>query len=98
MARVANAKNVIADGAVSYIINKLQSALSDFHEELDTESKLDATYVAARDGSAKTKADDAIKMLRWLYETEFGLAPPAPFNDAEVDGISVDIRTFEDGS
>jgi len=98
MARVANAKDVIANGAVSYIVNELQTALSDFHEELDTESKLDATYVTARDGSAKTHADNAIKMLRWLYEVEFVLTPPAPLTDTEVDAISADIRTFEDGT
>ncbi len=38
MARIANAKNIIADGAVSYIINELQAGLSDFHEELNQES------------------------------------------------------------
>ena len=98
MARIANAKDVIANGSVSYIINELNTALSDFHEELDEQSKLDATYVAARDGSAKTHADNAVKMLRWLYEVEFSLAPPAPLTDAEVDAISIDIRTFDDGT
>lgn len=98
MARIANNKDVIANGAVSYIINELQKALSDFHEELDEESKLDATYVSARDGSAKTHADNAIKMLRWLYEVEFALVPPAPLDDAGVDAISIDIRTFDDGT
>ena len=28
-----NAKDIIANGAVSYIINELQTALRDFHEE-----------------------------------------------------------------
>ena len=97
MARVANAKDVIANGAVSYIMNELNAALEDFHEELNLESKLDATYVSARDGSAKTHADNGIRMLRWLYEIEFGLTPPTPLNDAEVDAIDIDIRTFEDG-
>ena len=98
MVRVANAKNVIANGAVSYIIRELQTALSDFHEELDEDTKLDAAYIAARDGSAKTHADNAVKMLRWLYEVEFALAPPAPLDDAGVDAIDVEIRTFEDGT
>ena len=98
MARVANAKNVIANGAVAYIVNELQAGISDFHEELNEESKLDAAYIAARDGSAKTHADNAVKMLRWLYETELGQVPPAPLSDAEVDAINIDIRTFEDGT
>jgi len=98
MARIANAKDKIANGAVSYIVNELQTATSDFHEELNEESKLDATYVAARDGSAKTHADNAIKMLRWLYEIEFALTPPAPLDNTEVDAINIDIRTFEDGT
>lgn len=97
MARIANNKDIIANGAVSYIINKLNGALEDFHEELNTQSKLDATYVAARDGSAKAKADDAIRMLRWIYETEFGLVPPTPFTNGDVDTIDENIRTFEDG-
>jgi len=97
MVRADNAKNIIANGAISYIINKLNRGLSDFNEELDNESKLDATYVAARDGAAKTKIDQAIKMLRWLYETEFTQTPPAPYSDAEVDTIDPEIRTFEDG-
>jgi hypothetical protein len=92
-----NPKNVIANGAVSYIINQLQDGLRDFHEELNEESKLDSTYIAARDGSAKTHADNAIRMLRWLYETEFGLAPPSPYTDVDVDGINPNIRQFEDG-
>ena len=98
MVRVANPKDKIANGAVSYIVNQLQAAISDFHEELDEDSKLDATYVAARDGSAKAHADLAIKMLRWVYEIEFGLTPPSPNTDAEVDAIDIDIRTFEDGT
>ena len=98
MTRVANTKDIIANGAVSYIINKLNDALQDFHEELNEESKLKATYVTARDGAAKAKADEAIKMLRWLYETEFSLVPPSPYTNAEVDTINIDIRTFEDGA
>ena len=98
MARITNPKNEIANGSVSYIINELQKAITDFHEELNEESKLDATYLAARDGSAKTNADNAIKMLRWLYEIEFGLIPPTPLSDAEVDIIDINIRTFEDGT
>ena len=96
MARVTNPKDKIANGAVSYIINELQNAVTDFHEELDKDNKLKTTYISARDGSAKTHADSAIRMLRWLYETEFGLTPPAPLSDAEVDVIDPDIRTFED--
>ena len=98
MVRVANNKDVIANGAVSYIINKLQDALTDFHEELNEETKFSTTHISGRDSSAKTHADNAIKMLRWLYETEFGLVPPSPNTDAEVDVINPDIRTFEDGT
>ena len=97
MARIANPKDQIANAAVSYIVNELQNATKDFHEELDQESKLKTAYISARDGSAKAHADNAIKMLRWLYEDEFGLAPPAPYSDSEVDGIDDNIRTFEDG-
>lgn len=97
MARKANPKNVIANGAVSYIINQLQDALTDFHEELNEDKKFKTTHVSSRDGSAKTHADNAIKMLRWLYEKEFGLTPPAPYTNVEVDGIEKSIRTFDDG-
>jgi len=96
MARVANTKDEIADGSVSYMINQLQDALFDFREELDKDSKLDATYISTRDSSAKTHADNAIRMLRWLFEIEFGLTPPAPLNDAEVDAIDPNIRTHEE--
>jgi len=98
MVRQDNPKDVIANGAVAYIINRLQTALSDFREELDLDNKLDATYISARDGSAKANADDAIRMLRWLYEIEFSLTPPSPLSDAEVDAINPGIRTFEDGT
>lgn len=97
MARITNPKDVIANGAGSYIINQIQEGLDAFHEELDEDSKLDAGYIAARDGTAKTHIDNAIRMLRWIYETEFGLTPPAPYTDGDVDGINIDIRTFEDG-
>jgi len=97
MARVANTKRVIANRSVSYIINKLKSGLKDFFEELDEDSKFSTTYKAGRDTSAKDKIDDAIRMLRWLYETEFSLTPPAPFTNGDVDTIEEDIRTFEDG-
>jgi len=96
MARVANTKDEIAGGSVSYIINQLQDGLFDFIEELDRDSKLDATYISARDDEAKTHADNAIRMLRWLFEIEFGLTPPTPLNDAEVDAIDPDIRTHEE--
>ena len=97
MARIANAKDVIANGAGSYIINEIQAALNAFHEELDEDSKLDAGYIAARDGTAKTRIDNAIRMLRWIYETELSLTPPTPYTDGDVDGINIDIRTFDDG-
>jgi len=98
MARVANPKDVIANGAVSYIVNELQDALSDFHEELDLDGKLKVAYVSARDGSAKTHAENAIKMLRWFLETEFSRTPQIPLTNAEVDSIDANIRTFEDGT
>ena len=96
MTRITNPKDVIANGAVSYIIRELQDAITDFHEELDVDTKFSATHVSGRDSSAKTHADNAIKMLRWLYEIEFSLAPPSPLTDAEVDTINEDIRTSED--
>lgn len=97
MARVANPKNEIANHAGSYIINSIQRALTAFHEELDENNKLDATYVSNRDGIAKTEIDNAIRMLRWIYETEFSLTPPAPYTDGDVDTIDENIRTSEDG-
>jgi len=98
MVRVANTKYVIADRSVRYIIKKLAGGLTDFDEELNVDSKFSATYVTARDTSAKDKIDDAIRMLRWIYETEFGLSPPAPFTDGDVDTIDTEIRTSEDES
>lgn len=98
MALIPNDKDVIANGAGSYIINSVQRALTAFHEELDENNKLSTTYISARDGTAKTEIDNAIKMLRWLYETEFGLTPPAPYTDTEVDGISPSIREHDDGT
>ena len=95
MARVANTKDIIANEAVSYVINELNNALKDFHEELNLNNKLKATYVSARDGSAKTHADNAIKMARWLYESQLGQTPPTPYSDTEVDTINIDIRTHE---
>jgi len=96
MTRVANPKDAIANGAVAYIVNELQAATTDFHEELDKNTKFSSAHITSRDGSAKTHADNAIRMLRWLYETEFGLVPPTPLTNAEVDTINADIRTFED--
>jgi len=98
MARVTNPKDELVNGAGSYIINEIQLAISDFHEEKDVETKLDAAYVAARDGSAKTHLIDAVRLLRWLIETEFTRVPPTPLTNAEVDALRPDIRTFEDGT
>lgn len=97
MARVANAKDVIANGAVSYIVNKLQDAVEAFHEELNEDTKFSAAHVSGRDAAAKTSADEAIRMLRWLYEIEFSLTPPTPLANGDVDTINIDIRTFDDG-
>lgn len=97
MARVANSKDIIANYACSYIITKIQDALTAFHEELDENNKLSASYIASQDSSAKTNIVDAIRMLRWIYETEFGLSPPPPYTNGDVDGIDLKIRTNEDG-
>jgi len=97
MARIANTKDIIANGAVSYIVNKLQDALEAFHEELNEETKFSAAHVSGRDSAAKASADEAIRMLRWLYEVEFSLTPPTPLADGDVDAINIDIRTFDDG-
>ena len=97
MVLVANDKDVIANAAGSYIINSIQKALTAFNEELDEDSKLDSTYVTNRDGVAKTEIDNAIRMLRWVYETEFGLSPPAPYTDGDVDTIDLNIREHDDG-
>ncbi len=98
MARVDNPKHEIAGGAVSYIRNQLRDGVNDFQHELDLNTRFSAAYIGSRDGSAKTHIDNAIRMLRWIYETEFGLSPPVPFTDGDVDGININIRTFEDGA
>ena len=97
MVRQDNNKDIIADKAVAYINAELHNAVHDFKEELDVHGKYTTAYKDGRDGSAKTHVDNAIKMIRWIYETEFGLTPPNPFTNVEVDGINIDIRTFEDG-
>lgn len=98
MTRVTNTKTNLASIAISYITSELNTAREDFIEEENRDAKLDATYVSARDGSAKTHVDNAIRLMRWMYEVEFGLTPPAPYTDAEVDLLDVNIRTFEDGT
>jgi len=98
MARVDNTKTNLAGMAISYITDELNTAREDFIEEENRDSKFSTTHVSGRDSSAKTHADNAVKMLRWLYEIEFALTPPTPLTDAEVDAIDVNIRTFDDGT
>ncbi len=98
MALVPNPKDVIANAAVSYIVNELRQATTDFHEELNVDTKFSTAHVSSRDAAAKVHADNGIRMLRWLYETEFSLTPPTPYSNAEVDAISATIRQFDDGT
>jgi len=97
MARITNPKDKLAKKALAYIKSKIDSVNSAFEEELDPNDKLKIVYKNARDGIAKDHIDDAIAMLRWLYETELGLTPPPALTDAQVDAVDLDIRTFEDG-
>lgn len=97
MARITNPKIELANEAISYIQNELKYSIDDFVDELNKDSKLDPTYVSARDGSAKTHLNNAMKMLKWLCETEFGLTAETPYTDTEVDSISINLRTIDDG-
>ena len=98
MAIVPHQKHTIVNNSIGYISQKLRETSEAIREEQDLDSKLDSTYVAGRDAEAKSKIDDVIKMLRWLYETELGLTAPAPFSDAEVDAINPNFREFDDGT
>jgi hypothetical protein len=96
MVLVANPKSHIVNESGAYIVNKIQDAITAFREELDINTKFSASYIASRDGLAKTNIDDAIAMIRWLYETEFGLTPPPALTDIQVDAINPNIRQYDD--
>lgn len=98
MVRVAHPKPVLVSKIVDQIITELVKAVNDFRDETNKDSKFSTSYVGGRDNSAKTHADNAIKFLRWLYETELGLTAPAAYTEAELDALDRNLRTFEDGT
>jgi len=95
MVRVARSKIGTVSRSLRYVTDKLNDANDKLAEELDPQSKLDATYKGALDGGANADARDAIKMIRWLVEDNLSLTPPAAYTEAEVDAIDADIRTEE---
>jgi len=98
MARLPRIKIETVSRALRYVTDKLNDANEKLAEELDPQSKLDATYKGNLDGGANADARDAIKMIRWLVEDNLGLTPPAAYTEAEVDAIDAEIRTFDDGT
>lgn len=77
--------------------NRIHSANRKLTEEVDAENKLDATYKAGLDASAKQDIADVFKILDWL-RNDFGLADPPLLDDAGIDAINPEIRQIDDGT
>ena len=96
MARVDNSKRQLVLNALAVIENDIHSANRKLLEEQDPDNKLDATYKANLDTSAKDDVKHAVQVFRWLIEDHFSLTAPAAFTDTDIDNIDPEIRTHEE--
>jgi len=97
MARVANPKISIVSRVLSIVGDRMNDINDKLRDEIDVTGRLDTTYQSGLDASFKADGAEIIKLIRWLVEVELGLTPPTAYDNAEIDAIDIDIRTFDDG-
>ena len=98
MVRVGNSNKVIARNLLNNMrqdINVINGALE---EQENNDNKLDATYVSTRNAVAIAAAEELAKKIEWYRTVQLALPAAVPYDDSGIDGIDINIRTFEDGN
>lgn len=98
MARVAQNKRIKTNNLFSYALEEIHAVKKDFDDEVSGDPRFKATYVSARNASAKDHLVNAIKAVTWLRINLGITGNIAPFTDAEIDALNRDIREFDDGT
>jgi 7-cyano-7-deazaguanine synthase in queuosine biosynthesis len=96
MARVANTNRRIAINLLSTIKKDIFAINFALEEQENNESKLNATYVSGRNAVAISAGEEIIKKIRWYLEVELSKTPVSPYDNAGIDSIDLNIRTFDD--
>jgi len=98
MAIVAQTKRGKILNLFAYCEDEIHAANRDVDEETRNDPRFKATYITARDQSAKDHLLNVVKAVGWL-RLDLGLTGNiAPFTDAEIDALDRDITEFDDGT
>ncbi len=98
MARIQNPKRALIRNVLAYCEDQIHSINRHLTVEEVDDPNYTQSYRDGRDQAAKDDFKNLVKMFRYgITKLPIG-ALPAAFDDAEVDAIDPEIRTFDDGN
>ena len=99
MVLVPQPKRVKVRNLLAFLEDQIHAANADLRDEDDPDviGRLDDTYIAGRDASAKQHLGDIAKALGWLAN-DLSITFPAAWLDADIDALNRDIREFDDNT
>ena len=79
----------------AYVQDEINLANKDVDEEAKNDPRFKASYITARDDSAKQHLRNVIKAVGWLKIELQITGNISPFLDADIDALNREIRTFD---
>lgn len=96
MTKVAQTKRNKILNLFAYCEDEIHLANKDTQEEASNDPRFKASYITARDQSAKDHLLNVVKAVGWLRLNLGITGNIAPFTDAEIDALNRDIREYDE--